>query len=179
MTSSISYTRLTRDQASQISAVDRTESVDGLYRVVDGSLRLEAAALEVGPWDERESHEYVTRLSQSIDSGGVAFGAWSASELLAFGSLAASPVGGDSNVLKLDMLYVGSRYRGRGIGRRLISLLSEEARSRSATALYVSATPSRATVEAYLRLGAVLLPSPDPELFEREPEDVHLIIELG
>ena len=44
---------------------------------------------------------------------------------------------------------------------------------------YVSATPSSATVDAYLRLGAELLERPDPELFAEEPEDIHLCLRLA
>jgi predicted N-acetyltransferase YhbS len=113
-----------------------------------------------------------------LDGGGVAFGAWDGGSLAGFGSLDTRGVGGRSNVLELDMLYVSKDYRGRGIGRGLTALLMEEARSRGASALYVSATPSRKTVDAYLAMGAEPLKAADPELFRREPEDVHLIMRL-
>ena len=48
------------------------------------------------------------------------------------------------------------------------------ARSRGAVGLYISATPSENTVHFYQRRGALLLRTPDAELFVREPEDIHL-----
>jgi GNAT superfamily N-acetyltransferase len=81
--------------------------------------------------------------------------------------------------MKLDMLYVDAAYRRRGIGRRLTEIVADFAREQGARALYVSATPSRGTVDAYLKLGARALESPDPELLEREPGDIHLILPLA
>ena len=43
----------------------------------------------------------------------------------------------------------------------------------------VSSTPTRATVDAYIRMGAERCPEPDPELFAREPEDIHLVLRLA
>ncbi len=76
------------------------------------------------------------------------------------------------------MLYVSAEYRGRRIGRSLTQMTANLARSLGAVALYISATPTRGTVDAYLRMGANLLQAPDQELFAREPEDVHLCLTL-
>lgn len=61
----------------------------------------------------------------------------------------------------------------------LTELAASRARSLGAAALYISATPTRGTVDAYLRMGAQLLRAPDPELFAREPEDIHLCLSLA
>ena len=47
-----------------------------------------------------------------------------------------------------------------------------------AQGLYVSATPSRHTVDFYTGLGCELLAVPDPELLRLEPEDIHLCLRL-
>jgi hypothetical protein len=44
--------------------------------------------------------------------------------------------------------------------------------------LYVSATPSESALGFYRSLGARLADPVDPDLFAREPEDVHLVLEL-
>ena len=80
--------------------------------------------------------------------------------------------------MKLDMLYVSAGYRGRGIGRMLTEKAANLARSLGATTLYISATPTRATVDAYLRMGAQVLRVPDPASFALEPEDIHLSLPL-
>ena len=49
-----------------------------------------------------------------------------------------------------------------------------EAIQRGAKGLYISATPSEHTIDFYLRLGCNVTPEPHVELFELEPEDIHL-----
>ncbi len=176
--STISYRRLRRDEAPLLRAIDRAEQIDGMYRVVDGRLQLREVRLDLPGWEPEELADYVRRIEALHDAGGVVLGAWDGPRLVGLGSLDVGGVGGDRTVLKLDMLYVGAGHRNLGIGRTLTKLLSAEARARGARVLYVSATPARNTVEAYLRMGARLLGTPDPKLFELEPEDVHLAIDL-
>lgn len=87
-------------------------------------------------------------------------------------------MGGKNTVMTLDMLYVSAEYRGRGIGRRLTEMVASQARALGATTRYISATPTRRTVDAYLRMGANVLRSPDPEMLAREPDDIHLVLSL-
>ena len=53
-------------------------------------------------------------------------------------------------------------------------MAARRARKLGAKKLYISATPSENTVNFYLHLGCVLAKEMDPELFELEPEDIHL-----
>jgi GNAT superfamily N-acetyltransferase len=80
--------------------------------------------------------------------------------------------------MKMDILFVSRPHRGRGIARRLVKIVGGLARERGADALYISATPSRHTVESYMGCGAKLVEELDPELFELEPEDIHLELAL-
>ena len=50
----------------------------------------------------------------------------------------------------------------------------ERARQLGAKQLYISATPSENTVNFYRNLGCKVTSEIDPELFELEPEDIHL-----
>ncbi len=141
-------------------------------------LQLEETRQTVAAWQSSELAAYVSRLRGVIAAGGSAHGAWKERRLVGIGSLDVAGVGGDRNILKLDMLYVSAGYRGQGIGRQLTELVVRKARSLGATRLYISATPTRGTVDAYLRLGAAVLQSPDPELLALEPEDIHLSLTL-
>jgi predicted N-acetyltransferase YhbS len=174
----VTYRRLVAAEARELAAIDRAEHIDGVYRVLEGKLVLEPADIEVAGWEQAELALYVARLEDLLDSGGVVLGAWHENQLVGLGALDVRPVGGSGALLKLDMLYVSAAQRRRGLGRELCSLLCAEARSRGATGVYVSASPTRSTVQAYLRCGARLLQPPDAELFRLEPEDVHLVIEL-
>lgn len=54
----------------------------------------------------------------------------------------------------------------------------ELARTEGKNQVYVSATPTRGTVEFYQSLGFQLTPTPDPELLALEPEDIHMVLNL-
>ncbi len=176
---SIVYRDLQVDEAQLLGTIDRSECIDGIYRATNGILELNETRQEILSWAGAELAGYVARLQALIDSGGRVFAAWDERRLVGIGSLDGSGVGGDCAVMKLDMLYVSAEYRRRGIGRMLTEMVANLARSLGATALYISATPTRGTVDAYLRMGANVLRAPDPELLAREPEDIHLALSLA
>jgi transcriptional regulator len=49
------------------------------------------------------------------------------------------------------------------------------AKETGAEGFYISATPTRRAIDFYVKQGAKITTMPDPLLFEREPEDIHLI----
>lgn len=175
----LTYRELEIAEAPLLKAIDRSEVIEGVYRVDDGGLKLDSKRWEVPTWSGVELTEYIDRLAALIDSGGMVFSAWDQKNLVGIGSLDTSGVGGSPKLLKLDMLYVSAAHRGQGVGRALTELTVEHARSLGATDLYISATPTKQTVDAYLRMGATLLETPDPELLAREPEDIHLSLKLA
>jgi GNAT superfamily N-acetyltransferase len=174
----VGYRRLRRHELARLGEIDRSEQIDAMYRVRAGQLQTYPVAIDVKGWEPGQVGEYVDRLQALYDADGVVLGAWHGGRLIGLGSLDVAGVGGDTGKLKLDMLYVSATSRHQGIGRALTQRLAELARARGARSLYISATPTLNTVNAYLRLGARLLEDPDPELVEREPEDIHLLLEL-
>ena len=175
---SIVYRELQVHEAKLLGTIDRSEHINGIYRVMNGALTLDDARFDAPSWSSAELAGYIARLQALIDSGGRGFAAWDERRLVGIGSLDVSGVGGDGAVMKLDMLHVSAEYRGRGIGRTLTEMVANLARSLGARALYISATPTRNTVDIYLRIGARLLGAPDRELFAREPEDIHPALSL-
>lgn len=81
--------------------------------------------------------------------------------------------------LKLEILHVSNAYRQCGVGRKLVELAKAEALARGAQKLYISATPSKNTIDFYTNLGCQLTTEIDPELFKLEPEDIHLELKLA
>ena len=69
--------------------------------------------------------------------------------------------------------------RMKGIGRKLISLCKEEVFKRNFTRMYISATPSKNTIDFYIRVGCKLTEDIDPVLYEKEPEDIHMELLCG
>jgi GNAT superfamily N-acetyltransferase len=77
-------------------------------------------------------------------------------------------------IAQLAWLHVTNGFRGRGIGTRLCDQLDDLARGAGATEMVVSATPSENTVRFYRGRGFAPMAEPLPELYELEPEDIHL-----
>jgi predicted N-acetyltransferase YhbS len=74
----------------------------------------------------------------------------------------------------LVFLHVAHDYRDKGLGSNLMYLVTKRARNMGAKKLYISATPSKHTVDFYMGLGCKLTSEINPELFKLEPEDIHL-----
>lgn len=64
--------------------------------------------------------------------------------------------------------------RATGIGGRLSEQLEQFAHTAGDSDMVVSATPSKNTVRFYLGRGFQPMAEPLAELFELEPEDVHM-----
>ncbi len=175
---SLAYHDLPPSDLPQLGSIDRAERVDAIYLQQDGNLELRAHVEDVSGWDPAELAQYVARLRDVRGAGGAVLGAWDGGRLVGLASLDPRAVGGDPVLMKLDMLYVDAAHRGRGIGTRLVALIGARARSHGAAALYVSATPTRRTVDFYRGLGAQVLASPDPALLEKEPADIHMVLRL-
>ena len=80
--------------------------------------------------------------------------------------------------MNLHGLWVSFNYRDKSVGRTLFQLAVKEAWTRGAEAVYVSATPSENTVRFYKNLGCRAADPIDPELYEKEPQDIHLELVL-
>lgn len=78
-------------------------------------------------------------------------------------------------IARLAFLHVSQGFRSAGIGGRLCKSLEQIASSTGHNEIVVTATPSENTVRFYLRRGYQLMARPLPELFELEPEDIHMV----
>ncbi|WP_317169961.1 MULTISPECIES: GNAT family N-acetyltransferase [unclassified Pedobacter] len=86
--------------------------------------------------------------------------------------------GAQQNYCKMDILYVDNQYKRHGIGSQLLAACKKEAKIFGAEKLYISATPTKNTVDFYLRRGARLVVELDQVLFAKEPEDIHLELDI-
>jgi GNAT superfamily N-acetyltransferase len=172
----IRYSRLERADLARIGDIDRTEQIEVLY--VQHGAELERRP---GDWSARAWHAYGedehsvaaqrNACEHYLDVGGTALGAFDGERLVAIGVVVPHVRPG---IAQLAYLHVSDGYRGRGIGVRLNDDLERVAREAGDEELVVSATPSENTVRFYLGRGFEPDAEPLPELFELEPEDVHL-----
>ena len=114
---------------------------------------------------------------EDYDDDGTFIGAFDGEKLVGIGGISGKLIGENKDMLQLTSLFVSNKYRKKGIGRQFISMLKEKAKQLGAAKLYVSATPSKNTVDFYRGVGFDLT-TPIKELFEDEPEDIHMDMKL-
>jgi len=148
----------------EVSAAIRAESAGNM-----------ASRVAVHPAVRRALVERQRRL---CSCGGVLLGAFEDGRIAGIASVERELRGAARDRAKMDILYVSASFRGRGVARELVERSKVIALGMGAAFLYVSATPSRHTVDFYLCCGARLAAEPDPDSLAMEPEDIHLEIPL-
>ena len=177
-TPSITYRVLSRAEVDLFVHLDRTESVDRIHYVREGRLVLEKEHWDVPDWSPAEKARRISALKDVYDQEATFFGAFDGDVLVGLSVLDHNPVKTGVDRLNLDGLWVSQGYRRKGIGRTLVQKAAQEARERGASKLYVSATPSENTIRFYFSLGCQRAEPIDPDLYDAEPEDIHLELEL-
>lgn len=159
-----------------MAEIDRTEAISVLYEQRGTELVARQGSWDAPPWyaDGDGSHSVAAQIravEAYLDQGGIAIGAFAGVRLVGIGVVVPHlrPA-----IAQLAFLHVSAEARSTGIGRRLCDVLDDIAREAGDTEMVVTATPSEHTVRFYLARGFRPMAEPLPELFELEPEDVHL-----
>ena len=113
-------------------------------------------------------------LLDCFDRGGLFYGAFQNEALSGVVVLDNAFIGPNKDQLQLTFLHISRPYRKQGLGKVLFNKAVERARAMNARKLYISAIPSENTINFYLNMGCIVTRDVDPELFELEPEDIHL-----
>jgi GNAT superfamily N-acetyltransferase len=172
----IELKRLSRAELSLIAQIDRTERIEIIYEQHGTQLEERRGNWRSPAWDphghgENSVAAHRQALEQYADAGGIALGAFSNERLVGIGVVLPHLRPG---IAQLAFLHVSEAFRATGIGRRLSDGLDLIARDAGDTEIVVSATPSENTVRFYRSRGYELMAPALPELYEREPEDVHM-----
>jgi GNAT superfamily N-acetyltransferase len=167
-----------RDALWRLAEIDRSEDVRAHYRQVGTDLVSEAVVDPVPDFfAEGDVHSIpglVKEWRPDLDAGGVLLGAFIGERLAGIAMLGTELADG---VLQLALMFVGRPYRRRGVASALLNEIQVVARERGAEALYVSSVPSDTALGFYLARG--FRPTePLPEPFEKEPEDIHMLLSL-
>lgn len=172
----VTYRQMQQHELSRVGEIDRSERIDTIY--VQRGVELEAIAYDSSarPWhpegaDEHSVAHQVEECERYLTAGGTAIGAFADGRLVGIGIVVPHVRDG---VAQLAFLQVGDGYRGHGIGSRLSAQLEELARDLGDTVIVVSATPSANTVRFYQGRRFEPTADPLPELYELEPDDVHM-----
>jgi ribosomal protein S18 acetylase RimI-like enzyme len=163
----------------RIAEIDRSEQVTLGYSIQDGSLVAEEVDWQVPTWSAEGPEHSVERLveflSPVLANGATMWGAFDSDPLV--GVMVYRPRLTE-DMAQLVFLHVSNSYRRRGIATRLTAECIRLARADGAGQLYVSATPSESAVGFYQNQGFRPVDKPHPELYELEPEDIHMIMKL-
>lgn len=165
---------LLRDEVERVWEIDRSEVIENIYYPEGDGLVLKPEYYNMTGWPPGEAKLYTPLLLDCFDRGGWFHGLFDEDRLIGVVILDNKFIGGRKDLLQLKFLHVSSAYRKQGLGDRLYDLAKEHAQKQGAKGFYISATPSENTVNFYMRRGSVLTKVPDPQLFELEPEDIHL-----
>jgi len=168
------YRVLSRAAIGKLAQLDRAETIARVYYVRDGALVLEKEHWDVPDWSPSEKQRRIAGLQADYDRGATFFGAFDGPTLAGMSVLDHHPLRSGAGRLNLIGLWVSRPYRGQGIGKTLFRRAAHAARERGAKRLYVSATPSERTVRFYIARGCQLAAPVDPQLFKKEPKDIHL-----
>lgn len=153
-------------------------------QVVDGCLRQEQEQWVVksdpfvDQWS-REDYEFLIKcLKNTLETGGVVFGAFSQGVLKGFASVEGKPVGSKGQYRDLTSLHVSEELRGAGIGRRLFEMAALWAKAQGGKKLYISSHSAVETQRFYQAMGCVDAKELLEEHVAREPLDRQLELEL-
>jgi predicted kinase/GNAT superfamily N-acetyltransferase len=172
----VTIRRLERVELSRIADIDRTERIESLYEQRGTELIERRGTWTSAPWDPvgRGEHSVWQKerdLEGRVDAGGVALGAFVGARLVGLGVV---KNGVRPGMAQLGLLHVSAPWRGRGVGVRLCEEMDRTAREAGCGQMVVSSAPTGNTVRFYLRRGFRPMAEPLAELFEAEPEDVHM-----
>jgi GNAT superfamily N-acetyltransferase len=168
--------RLSRGELARVGEIDRRERIDLLYEQHGTELVARHGSWSAASWDpdghgDDSVEAKVHALERDVDTGGIAIGAFASGRLVGIAVVVPHLRPGTA---QLAFLHVSAPWRATGIGGRLTEQLEQLARDAGDRDLVVSATPSGSTVRFYLGRGFQPMAEPLAELFEREPDDVHL-----
>lgn len=174
----VSIIQMKLEDSYKIHDIDRSETIDLIYKCKNGVLEGITAGHECPNWKEDDYYEIISRYEYELKNGGTAFGAYNGDKLVGFGVLAHKFRGKENNQLQIDLMYVTREYRRQGIGSQILDALSKVAIQKGAKYLYISSTETNSAVKFYSSYGSTITSEIDEELFEKEPYDIHMIKKL-
>ena len=169
---------LERHEIGGIWSIDRAEVVDRVYYRAGNELVLKPEHHDVRSWPPGEPERDGPILLDCFERGGTFYGAFEGETLIGATVLESRFIGPERDQLQLKFLHVSRRHRQSGLGCTFFNKAVARGRALGARRLYISATPSENTVRFYLRRGCRATDEADADLFELEPDDIHMEFDI-
>lgn len=168
----IAIRQMTQGELADAAAIDVSEDGTIVYKWIDGKVTPTDEEWHRPPWSAPEWDQFAREWAAVLEQGGAAISAYDGPVLAGIAVLRRRLT---ADMDQLYGLFVSRAYRRHGIARMLTAEVVRLARAGGARRLYVSATPSVSAVGFYTSQGFVPTQEAHPELYEREPEDIHTI----
>lgn len=167
--------RLEELDFDRLHEMDLSEHITLIYRWADGQLKPEAHDGHRPRWDQAHWRERLTEWSTDLQPD-VWIGAFVRERMAGLASLRYQLA---PRMAQLTTLHIDQAHRRKGLARQLVRTVASMAEDRGADELYVSATNSESAVGFYLSQGFLPAGTPNPRMFELEPEDIHMVRPLS
>jgi len=163
-------------EISQLALIDRAESVQTVYHVVNNRLVKKNQEFDILSWSlEDNGNHSVTAKIRGMEPeliNGTLLGAYLNGILAGLGSIRYHLTDDTAQLLSL---HVSKPFRRLRVASALYKELERLALDSKAKYFYVSACPTGSAVGFYLNKGFQPTNTPHPQLFAAEPEDIHMI----
>ncbi len=170
----ITFTKITNENFFETSLDNfvRHQKVTECWGKSDGEYKLFSVDF-TEDWDGKKLRSIAKDLLQIIKNG---FGyiALDKENVVGFAAVDSTLLGNNNEYLELTDFQVSKNYRGQGIGKQLLHLITKEAKQTGAKKLYISAHPSKESQAAYRALGCVNATWIYEKKAEEEPYDIQM-----
>ena len=168
----ITIRKMDSSEVNQISEIDRTEHITQIYKVKNGSLKTANVDWHIGTWEAEEKIKYWISIAEGYEN---MWGAFNDEKLVGFAVYRSRLT---DDMAQFAVIHISNDFRKMGIGKILSGKVFEKARADGKKKIYVTASSSKVTVDFYKKLGFKLAQQLNSELFEFEPDDIHMIKDL-
>lgn len=175
----IKYRTLSIEECNRILEIDPSQWIEKAWRKIDGKYQLVKIDYIEEDWPDGFD-AYRDAFKNTINSGGVAFGAFNKEEAcVGYVTLNHDFFGKTAKYLLLDSLFVSRPYRGLGIGRSLVNYCITCAKTWGAEKLYTCAGSAEDTIAFYKSRGWVNATEINLVLSEEDERDIQLEYNLN
>ncbi len=165
---------LKREEIDDIRNIDRSEIINQFYYYQNDKIMSKKKYYNISGWNPNSIERNINNLYDLYDHGGSFFGLFQEERIVGVVALECKFIGSNNDQLQVVFLHIDKNYRKKGYGKILMNKTKERAKELGAKKLYISATPSKNTVDFYMHLGCKLASEINPELYQLEPDDIHL-----
>lgn len=171
----ISYREMKFDDLKSLGDIDRSDYSNDVYVMRNGELICEKIEFNHKGFSPETIQEKIEKFSNMLLNGNhIFFGAYDGQTLIGIAGFEVKFRGKNMNMFDFGPLWIDRNSRQLGIGRELLNISASKAKELGAKKLYISATPVKNTVDFYLKMGCKVTDDIDIELFQEEPDDIHM-----